>query len=101
MAQWQRELDLREIWRLGIEHPDQLDAVAKGIAVQIRALKKFGDEYYDYESEDIAWEFDSLSTSDEVTTEEFDDLMERLYDWADQSLDGKVGGKKVCWVKTT
>lgn len=45
------------------------------------------------EAEDIAHDFTIVAS-----VEEFDEALERLYDWADTSLGG---GAKTCWVEWT
>ncbi len=50
------------------------------------------------EAEDIAHDFKAMVE----TTEEFDDALSRLYDWADTTLrDDTWPHEKLCWVEPT
>jgi len=43
-----------------------------------------------------------LAEEKEVSFEEFNYIMDDLYDWGDAKLDDKsFCGKKVCWIATT
>jgi len=54
--------------------------------------------------EDIIDRFDNITGFDDVSPEEeFDDVMEQLYNWADQEVEpfGMWPKNKMCWVKTS
>lgn len=98
MAQWQRTLVICDVWdRPNGETIAQLAAI---IADRIRELKPFGLPDLDAEREDVAAEFQDVAEDPCATSGDFDEAMERLYDWADTPLDAAWNGKKACWVKT-
>lgn len=58
--------------------------------------RAWGDDLAD-DAEDIAHDFEKMVE----TVEEFDDALERLYNWADTTLDVSWPRKKLCWVEPT
>ncbi|TPM59012.1 hypothetical protein FJ959_09065 [Mesorhizobium sp. B2-2-4] len=106
MANWQRTLKLQPEWRMAQEGEITHQALAGVIAARLAALQPFGEGVgrtmmdFDDERQDIADGFEALSEDDSATREHFDWMMSDLYDWADQSMDSKWNGKKVCWVDT-
>lgn len=98
MANWQRRLDIRDVWDKDKMTVQELAAV---IANRLKALNPFGDEYIDNQREELVDEFQSFSEDKEGTKGEFDSLMSELYDWGDISLDSAWPPKKVCWISTT
>jgi hypothetical protein len=95
MANWQRKLQLKDIW-----HNDDVHMIAAETAKRLKALQAFPDADLDEQRLDIADEFEGLSTDPKADKEDFDCVLERLYDWADTKLDNNWNGKKVCWVET-
>jgi hypothetical protein len=100
MANWQRRLDISEIWKQGEERTITYQELAAGIATALRALKPFNDEELDFEREDVADEFEGLSQDSTASVAAFDDVMDRLYDWADTPMGGGEFPyrKRACWV---
>ena len=98
MAQWQNRLNLVDLWELAENKKITIPELGKKIAKRIKKLLEHlrpSDKFLRMEAEEIADDFETVTED----VEEFDGIMGRLYDWADTSLDGKVGGKKVCWVR--
>lgn len=108
MADWQRRLDLRDVW--GTE---DVQLIAKAISDRLHALDAFGVSSLDDDRDELALWFDDLASDPEAGAEEFDDLMDDLYDWAEEpdslshgsctttSLDEDAwNGRKVCWIAT-
>lgn len=91
---YQRELDIRDRHREWSE--TQVDLLAKTVATRLRNLMPFPDDYLEFEKIDIAQAFDRLGDNDEATPDQFDDLMDRLYNWGEHKLSGSL---KVCLVK--
>jgi hypothetical protein len=96
MANWQRELDISNAFRQAQDGEIANEELAAEIAKKLLALPPFDIAMIDLEREDIADDFAHF----EGDVDEFDHLMDRLYDWADTSLDGEWNGRKVCWVRT-
>lgn len=96
MANWQRELNISNAFRKAQEREIDRKELAAAIALKLLALRPFGIATIDLEREDIADDFANF----EGDVDEFDHLMDRLYDWADTALDDKWNGRKVCWVRT-
>lgn len=100
MSNWQRTLDIKNSWELVKEYEMSQAELAKEIAEKLKLLKPFKNQDIDWEKEEIIEEFENLADDEDENQEWFNYAMNKLYDWADTSLDGKFGGKKVCWVKT-
>ena len=96
MANWQRKLALKDVWE-----SEDVHLVAKMIAKRLREMKPFGDDYdLDDEKDELADEFEGLSEDKSADTNDFDNVMSSLYDWADTPLDDNWPPKKACWVET-
>jgi hypothetical protein len=91
---YQRELDIRPAYRAWSE--DNIDLLAKVVAAGLRGLNPFPDDYLEFEKFDIAQAFDKLGDADDASSDAFDDLMDRLYNWGEQALNGHT---KVCLVR--
>jgi len=102
MTDWQRKLLLNPEWDQAQEGEISTQELARSIAAKLRALKPFGDEFeqVDDEAEQIAEEFDDLADDPNATKDNFNYVMQSLYDWGDQRFDGEWNGKKACWIDT-
>ena len=99
MAEWVNELYIKDLWENTKEGTMTISELGKAISKRIRTDilgSRIRPIYMKEEIDDIAYDFEHVT--DDV--EEFDMIMERLYDWADTPLDGRVGGKKMCWIRT-
>ena len=99
MANWQTRLRLKDIY-----HDKSLKTSELAIKVAER-LRKMTlpanlDEYTCEERDDIAWEFEAIAEDADCGVNDFDCVMERLYNWADMPLDSGWPQKKLCWVET-
>lgn len=97
MALWQRNLDIRDVWPTR-----NIPLISKTIASKLRALEAFGVEEIDAVRDDLATQFETLTEDLCDDTEEFDAVMEQLYDWGDKVI-GKGFGlrrERVCWIAT-
>ena len=90
MAQWQRKIDLKDVW-----DSKDVPLIAKTLSTRLRALEPLGDDRLDWTREELADQFEDIEAVDE-----FDAVMSELYDWADTKLDHNWNGKKVCWIAT-
>jgi hypothetical protein len=100
MSKWQRHLKLQPEWDEAKERKIEPWQLAIVIAARLKALKPFDDYDVDGEKEELVDELECLAEDKEATFDDFDDIMHRLFDWGDTSLDNKFGGKKVCWIET-
>ena len=99
MSDWQYMIHFKEEWD---KWPDEVSTqeLSKIIAKKLRELDcPTPDDIYDKRFE-IAEEFEILACDPDldVDTDDFDYIMEMLYDWGDTSLDDHFNGKKVCWI---
>lgn len=101
MADWQRTLDLRDIWGKVNAGKWTIQELAGEMAKRIHALLPLYVSEVDTEGGQIVEAFDKIGKDPVATTEGFDEVMERLYDWGDTKLDDNWPPKKVCWVRTT
>jgi hypothetical protein len=102
MANWQRTLRLNPEWEQAQEHEISTQELAGAVATKLKLLKPFKAEWDDINTErdDIADEFLNLAEDEAATQQNFNYVMQSLYDWGDQRLDGDWNGKKVCWIDT-
>lgn len=103
MSQWQQTIDITgKVNDLSDGNISQQE-FAKIILAKLKKAKDFNNEDEKYLRELVIEEFENISESeDELPNHEhcwFNYAMELLYNWADYSLDGKFGGKKVAWIK--
>ncbi len=103
MANWQRKIDLSEEFGRIEDFPDKdgLSKLCNVIADKLEKLNPYSPEYeFEEEKKEIIQSFRDLAEDKDITVENFDSLMTELYNWGDTSIDGKFGGKKVCWINT-
>ena len=100
MANWQRRLDIKPIWKKAAAGKAKPWQVAKAIAAQLAKMEPLGHADLDDTRESLAEDFAHFAQEKSLDSEDFDVSMENLFDWADTSLDGCFNGKKVCWVRT-
>lgn len=76
---WKEKLNMKDVWTTS-SPPTQkeLHDICKAFGKRLRKLKQFDDEL-----EEIANYFDELSTLEEIEVDEFDCVLEDLYNWAD------------------
>jgi len=100
VANWQSVLDLIDVWDRALGKEVSIPDLSRIISERLKVLKPCTVDYVLDEQDGIVDEFMGLYEEDNADPIDFDAVMNRLYDWADQSLDEKFGGKKVCWIKT-
>ena len=105
MANWQRKVDFSAYTEKYDEGELSIQEFAKIVAEKLKGLRKFKDEYINNQLEEIIWSFEDLAEDlaedeeEDFGEDNFNYLLNDLYDWGDISLDGKFGGKKVCWIQ--
>lgn len=99
MAQWQRKLDLSDVWKKAQNNEITTLELAKELVNRLQKLKKFNN-WVDDETESIIECFVDFIDCAEDNKDEFDYCMNELYDWGDMKLDENWNGKKVCWINT-
>ena len=100
MAIWRRKIDIKDAW--GQATAGKINEAELGhiIAGKLKELP----EYYqakDDELKDIVLCFEDLP--EDATVGELDDIMDRLYDWGDTTLDSSGPFStwvKQCWIAT-
>jgi len=99
MARWLGTLDISKVWKS--EDPRLISAeIAKRLRLMLlySFLEGENNRLLKAVAEEIVEEFQSASETEGLDVEDFDDLMQTLYDWADSDLGS---GKKLCWIKTS
>ena len=100
MANWQRVLKLGPEFVKARDGELPIWELARVTAGRLKAIAPI-DDALDAEREDLIYDFELIAKDrDDASREEFDDVMARLYDWADTPLDGEWNGKKLCWIDT-
>lgn len=100
MANWQLHLKMQPEWSMALEGEITHQELAGTIAKRLKELRDIGSARADRERVEIADDFEALSTDPWSDEDDFDHLMDMLYDWGDMSLDDKWNGRKVCWIDT-
>jgi hypothetical protein len=103
MADWQRKLNIADLHANYRAEKITVQQLAEGVAKRLRKLKPFGafePEELDEERDDIVCEFEQLANDADADINAYNDVLERLYDWADTPLNSAWPPKKVCWVET-
>ena len=94
MAHWLTELNLTPEYYSLVDDYAKLAGV---IADRLDALNlPMSAKSNDRGKESLSAEFLYMSCCTDIDVDEFDELMSRLYDWADTSLDKHWNGKKLC-----
>lgn len=101
MANWQRKVDFSSYTEQYDNAELSVQEFAKIVAGKLKGLEKFESATIDDQLEQIIYSFLDLANErdNDFAEEDFDCLLEDLYDWGDISLDDKFGGKKVCWIQ--
>lgn len=106
MADWTHRLELKDLHDKYEKKEIQPDDLGKEVAKRLRTLIELNrppiDETLLDEAEEIALEFESMSDND---IDEYDNIINRLYDWADTTLPHAPNTPfsltpKLCWVNT-
>jgi hypothetical protein len=102
MADWKRKLNLLPEWDMAKEGKITTAELATSVADKIRNLEPFPEEHrsLNEELELIEFDFREAGKDPDLDVDDFDSLMDTLYDWADTPLDDKWNGAKACWIMT-
>jgi hypothetical protein len=98
MADWQNTVNLLPEWRMVRDGELAIQQLAKVAAA--RLAKVSVPEFLVDERDDLIDEFKSIAEDESADTSDFDDVMDRLYDFGDTRLGDKWPGQKVAWIKT-
>lgn len=101
MSDWRRKLDFSDYTEKYDEGELSIQEFAKIVAEKLKGLRDFDDFGIDCAKDDLIFEFEDIAEDGEgfYGEDEFNYVLNRLYDWGDISLDDKFGGKKVCWIQ--
>jgi hypothetical protein len=81
MANWKAVLHVKDVMKRAQTGSIPTDAVSKVFADE---LGKLPPDLVDMELTDIIYDFKQMSEHSETTDDEFNDVLESLYDWADR-----------------
>ena len=88
--EWQSKIDIREDWKLADERQVTPEQLGQRIAEKLRHLPL---EVRCQDHDDLEWIIDDLEgIAPDATFDDFDIVLETLYDWADV--------EKRCWITT-
>ena len=101
MANWRLILQLGDVYHKGLPIPELAGIVAERLAaLTIPATMLYSVSTLGDVRDDIVDAFKSVAANPNADADDFDGVMEQLYDWADTELDNHWNGRKVCWVDT-
>ena len=98
MADWKNTVDFSVQKKSFLDGKLSLQDLAAAAAKAVRSAIHSLNDDLKFERDRIADEFDSIATDSVATAEDFDDVLERLYDWGDTRLSPEWNGKKVAWI---
>lgn len=84
MARWKYKVSIKELFN------DETPPAEIGLEVAKRLRSTVPEALWDYDEEldDIIVAFENITGYENVTpTEEFDDILDRLYDWGDEEVE--------------
>jgi len=98
MPKWVNKLDLKDLWKQRDEGKITISELGKAVADRIKKSKFYKLKTHEQSLREIVLDFEDCI--DDV--EEFDEILERLYDWADTPLLTRLGQmqRKMCWIAT-
>lgn len=96
MSNWVRVLNIKEEWKKANDFEISVQELSKVIYTRLEnfSLKN------DFTLQDIIEDFKRLAEDELSDFDEFNFVMQYLYDWADTPLDREWNGKKNCWIET-
>lgn len=94
MANWLRTLDIKNEWKLAKKHELSPQELATIVAKRLREMRPHGIPDVDDVRAGLIEEFEAFAADEYLDNDDFDELWERLYDWAD----GRLPQGRVCWV---
>ena len=100
MAAWMRTLNMRKGFNDFRAGNTTISELAFYVARSLKALDPYKLEEINEQLDDLVDMFDGFARSGSDDVDEFDDMMNELYDWADQKLDSTWPGTGVAWVIT-
>lgn len=101
-TKWERELDLSFIWHSVVaDDVNSIKAFAKVIISELKKLSPFVGEwsYIENKKSLLIQELEFYLDDNAATPEEFDHILNSLYDWGDHLFDkSHNGGKRCCLI---
>lgn len=106
MPNWVRTIDIKDVWK-----GEDVSLIARTLAERLKALKHYNLSdcpsrpkvmFLNDKLQEFVEEFESLGANPEATTDAFDDILGRLYDFGDRSLtEGPLWTRnKALWIAT-
>ena len=102
MAQWQNKINIKKTWNGYEAGENTLQDICGEIVSELGRIRPNVEKRYPDELDDldgIIAEFLTLRDDKSATVDEFDNVLESLYDWGDTALDSNFVGKKLCWIE--
>lgn len=101
MANWVRKIKLNPWWDQAKDGTVSIQILADKIAAKLAALPVFVEDDINFARDELVDQFKSIASDPFAGRDDFDSIMDELYDWGDTSLDGSQWmGRKVCWIDT-
>ena len=110
MAEWQRKIYLQPEWDQSKDGEITIQVLAGVVASRLKECAPLDLEQYksgidgnaawaNNKREELIEEFESMADDTDLTVDDFDSLMNDLYDWGDTPLTtGFFQAKKVCFI---
>ena len=99
MSGWMHNIDLSQEWPLAESVALSPQNFSTVVVKKLRAIGKYDDEILSRDLENLIGRFEELSEDEKSSKDEFDDVMDDLYEWADTSLDGRWNGKRALRIR--
>ena len=97
MSAWKYKLRIKDEWQGCKDGKVQIHHLAKSVSKKLKAFKLHDDETLC----EIINDLDMVASKGDCTAEDFDCILENLYDWADTEVApyGQWPQNKMCWVE--
>ena len=101
MANWLKTLDLGDVMEVDEDDSSSLSDFCKVVSERLKPLTHpLWPDWVAEWKDSLVEDFFELHASEVDDVHDVDEQLRDLYEWGDISLDGKVGGKKVCFIET-
>jgi len=96
MADWKYKLRIKEPWQAAKRGEIDLQELARYIVTGLQRIA-----IHEPEDDDLQQIIDDFQAVDEqFTRDDFDDVMENLYNWGDCRLSVTWPAERLCWIET-
>ena len=101
MANWKHSIDIHKEWQACEDGSLPIWELAKVLSAKLKKVEEAENTVmntFDWELADIREELDAFAEEQISDRNAFDDIIVRVYDWADTALSNRWPPDKMCWI---